>query len=349
MASLQAYMQSLCSRPARIAWNSMVQTRATSARGAARSVPVTASTLTPDIEWDDVHNFRDIAGVDPLIIPGRVFRCAAPVQATDNDIKRLYNQLSIKELIDLRSSDELKTIPKQHNVVFDGIGFCKYIRDIATRRAVPDPLSTSMGDSDVMRVHIPPLEKRRLYRSLLARMPLRTAAYVVATSIINKEAGRAAAIEEVNAEGLEGIYEILIDSSKPEWVAALQRVLLAAERSRPVLFFCKAGKDRTGILAALLLSILGATEDQIVADYVKSDAWHHVALAGIEDDSRVAKLDRAKFERAPEEAMRHALRHIRRTYGGVEEYLLGAGLTTGEVGRLRAALLRPAGLTQAKL
>lgn len=40
-----------------------------------------------------------------------------------------------------------------------------------------------------------PPRRRRLYRSLLSRMPLRTAAYVVAASIVNKEAGRSAAIE----------------------------------------------------------------------------------------------------------------------------------------------------------
>jgi protein-tyrosine phosphatase len=96
-----------------------------------------------------------------------------------------------------------------------------------------------------------------------------------------------------------------------------------------------------GILAALLLSILGVPEDRIIADYVKSDEWHHVALAGIENDSRAAALDRAKFERAPAEAIRHALQHMRRTAGGVEAYLLGAGLTADEMRRLRAALLRP--------
>jgi hypothetical protein len=37
--------------------------------------------------------------------------------------------------------------------------------------------------------------RRRLYRSLVARMPIRTAAYVIATSLINRDAGRAAAIE----------------------------------------------------------------------------------------------------------------------------------------------------------
>lgn len=96
-----------------------------------------------------------------------------------------------------------------------------------------------------------------------------------------------------------------------------------------------------GILAALLLSILGATEDQIVADYIKSDEWHHVALAGIEDDSRVAKLDRAKFERAPAEAMRHALQHVKSAHGGVEAYLESAGVTKEQMRRIREALLRP--------
>ena len=62
-------------------------------------------------------------------------------------------------------------------------------------QAVPDPLSTVITDSPIMRVHIPPLEKRRLYRSILSRMPLRTAAYVVGTMIVNKDAGRAIAIE----------------------------------------------------------------------------------------------------------------------------------------------------------
>jgi hypothetical protein len=40
-----------------------------------------------------------------------------------------------------------------------------------------------------------PSPRRRLYRSLIARMPIRTAAYVIATSLIDRDAGRAAAIE----------------------------------------------------------------------------------------------------------------------------------------------------------
>jgi hypothetical protein len=64
-----------------------------------------------------------------------------------------------------------------------------------TTQAIPDPITTTVTDSGIMRVHIPPLEKRRLYRSLLTRMPLRTAAFVVGISLVDRDAGRAAAIE----------------------------------------------------------------------------------------------------------------------------------------------------------
>lgn len=68
-------------------------------------------------------------------------------------------------------------------------------------------------------------------------MPLRTAAYVVAASLVDREAGRAAAIREVNAEGLEGLYEILVDSARPEWVAAL-RVSARPDAAAALLFPC---------------------------------------------------------------------------------------------------------------
>lgn len=37
-----------------------------------------------------------------------------------------------------------------------------------------------------------------------------------------------------------------------------------------VMFFCTAGKDRTGVVSALLLKRLGASEDIIIDDYMKS-------------------------------------------------------------------------------
>ena len=49
----------------------------------------------------------------------------------------------------------------------------------------------------------------------------------------------------------------------------LQVITESACAHKPVLFFCKAGKDRTGLVAALLLSVCGASEEEIIQDYGK--------------------------------------------------------------------------------
>lgn len=40
-----------------------------------------------------------------------------------------------------------------------------------------------------------------------------------------------------------------------------------------VLIFCKAGKDRTGIISALVLTVAGCSDEQIVKDYIRSVTW----------------------------------------------------------------------------
>jgi Tyrosine phosphatase family len=56
---------------------------------------------------------------------------------------------------------------------------------------------------------------------------------------------------------------------------ALQIIRAAAERGEATLFFCKIGKDRTGLMAALVLAACGATNDEIISDYNRCIArWH---------------------------------------------------------------------------
>jgi protein-tyrosine phosphatase len=76
----------------------------------------------------------------------------------------------------------------------------------------------------------------------------------------------------------------MLESSQPEMGRVLQLVLEAAEAGRPTLFYCAAGKDRTGMVAALLLSCAGASEEQVVADYARwargRGQWQWAAGAG---------------------------------------------------------------------
>ena len=46
-----------------------------------------------------------------------------------------------------------------------------------------------------------------------------------------------------------------------------QVITEAAEAGEPLLFFCRVGKDRTGVLAALILACCGAKPEEIIADY----------------------------------------------------------------------------------
>ena len=50
---------------------------------------------------------------------------------------------------------------------------------------------------------------------------------------------------------------------------AAQLLSEAAESNETTLFFCKIGKDRTGLLAAMVLSCCGASDDEIVSDYMR--------------------------------------------------------------------------------
>ena len=63
-------------------------------------------------------------------------------------------------------------------------------------------------------------------------------------------------------------YEFILGTAGSQFVVALR--LIAEAGHRPLVFQCMAGKDRTGLLAALLLGLLGASQETIVADYARS-------------------------------------------------------------------------------
>lgn len=185
------------------------------------------------------------------------------------------------------------------------------------------------------------LDRRRFQVALLMKLPLLTSATAMLYRVVNQDWARDVIIREVNSGGLALMYELILDSSQREICHVMDVILEATERREAVLFFCKAGKDRTGLVAALVLACVGASYDALIADYVRSDQYHMVALAGLEKHPDLKNLDRSKFERAPAEAMQHALKHLSAEYGGVLQYLEHIGFGIPKQERLRNALLLP--------
>ncbi|MEX5634539.1 tyrosine-protein phosphatase [Parafrankia sp. FMc2] len=70
---------------------------------------------------------------------------------------------------------------------------------------------------------------------------------------------------EVRAGGLRMLYPVILDVAAPSLVEILD---LAAEAPGPLLVHCAAGKDRTGIVVALLLRLAGVVPEAVVADYM---------------------------------------------------------------------------------
>ena len=116
-------------------------------------------------------------------------------------------------------------------------------------------------------------------------------------------------------------------------------MLQAAEAGKPTLFFCKLGKDRTGLLGAMLLGLMGADEKSIIDDYALSDTYGAVALGGMEK-KELAGLDRSIFQRAPPEVMEKTLEYCKMRYDSLQGYMEFCGFGLEKQARLRAALSR---------
>lgn len=151
-------------------------------------------------------------------------------------------------------------------------------------------------------------------------------------------------IEAPAHEFLAARYLEMLDEGAERIGEALHTI--ADPANLPLVFHCAAGKDRTGVLAALLLSLLGVPDADVVADYARSaDAvrrfqewtrtehpeWHE-AMANQPE----------AYAMAPADAMQAVLDDVRLRWGSVAGYAADVGAGPDVVDALRATLLTDA-------
>ncbi|KAJ2083430.1 hypothetical protein H4R24_000809 [Coemansia sp. RSA 988] len=168
-------------------------------------------------------------------------------------------------------------------------------------------------------------------RCVWAHAPLSTKIKVVLRfATFNKaEAIRTIGREVLAPRGLAGSYEDYVDYCKEEFAAVLR--IFADPCAYPILFHCQHGKDRTGIVAMLLMGILDVDDYVIAEDYAQSEK----NLAPVR--KRMEMLDMGavglppSFCDSPAPVMLSLLHHIRSNYGSIRGYLRSAGLTHKEI------------------
>ena len=107
-----------------------------------------------------------------------------------------------------------------------------------------------------------------------------------------------------------------------------------------VVFHCFAGKDRTGLVAAMTLALAGVSVDAIAADYAETDSQMAARYEAWLAASPPEKLQEMRDDlRCPPERIIGVLQHLEQRWGGAEAYLDAGGLSTADAKRLRSKLI----------
>jgi protein tyrosine/serine phosphatase len=130
--------------------------------------------------------------------------------------------------------------------------------------------------------------------------------------------------------------------NRPEEVVGALRSIIAAPGAAIV--HCAAGKDRTGVVVALALTIAGVEPEIIVADYVATnerieEIIERLSRSKMYGGSVSTKPIRAHEARA--ETMRAFLEQLDVRYGGLPKWLADNGFAAAETAQLRARLRQP--------
>ncbi len=145
----------------------------------------------------------------------------------------------------------------------------------------------------------------------------------------------------VPAERISSSYRRILDLRQ----AAVRNILssLAARDGTAAMYHCAGGKDRTGIVSALLLGLAGVAHETISEDYgltarfLIHRPWEENPISGPRPDSYTWQDYQSEF--CPPEAMTRVLEHIDRRYEGLEGYVRTIGLTDAEVDAIKTAFV----------
>jgi protein-tyrosine phosphatase len=141
-------------------------------------------------------------------------------------------------------------------------------------------------------------------------------------------------------------YQTFVRDKAPIFGTAIAR--FADPANLPAVFHCSAGKDRTGVLAALLLGALGVSDELIIADYTISNLYYEAFRESLKpQEHRLRALRLSLDDLQPmlvsdPAYLEAALKAIREECGSIERYLVEkAGVSAETLAKLREIFLSP--------
>ncbi|GAA1275331.1 hypothetical protein GCM10009677_30960 [Sphaerisporangium rubeum] len=280
--------------------------------------------LTRWIELDGAVNVRDLGGLPTedggTTRFGRVLRGDNLQDLSASDVERLLSRFKLRDVIDLRSHAE---------VDLEGPGPLTRVPDVTIHHLTLFAEGGTYTDVEADTSGVP-------ITGTAAAEAGAAAAQIDAERVLPWQGRHEDKVAEARVVGFYSAY--LRD--RPDSVLAALRVLAYGDGA--ALVHCAAGKDRTGVVSALALSVAGVTREAIVADYVatgdriepilgrlRSSATYRDDLDSRPPDSHVPRPEYMDF----------FLRSLDERHDGPLGWLARNGWTAADEAALRARLL----------
>jgi protein tyrosine/serine phosphatase len=128
---------------------------------------------------------------------------------------------------------------------------------------------------------------------------------------------------------LAKVYLSNIDVGRAAVRGTLEIIAANLQTGVATLFHCAAGRDRTGIIAAVLLGLVGVTDGEIAKDYVQSNRNARRVTKKLAENPLYANHDknRPAVILLHERTILGFLRLLRKQFGGLRQFCLDCGIT----------------------
>jgi hypothetical protein len=224
--------------------------------------------------FQNLHNFRDVGG-SPLynrhgqkLRDGLLFRSARTDFVAEEEADR-FLQLGIKTIVDLRTKEEYSRATGRKVL---GEHYAPYIGTVCKDRS---------RASCSQRQHFMSVMTREYGRAIYNRVNIFFRCFTPVLLLADWLFGSTLTVKMfshlvLNQQSLAEWYMDILEYAKPQMAEILR--LLLDDTNVPVLINCAHGKDRTGIIIALVLGCLEVDDDVIAKDYSLSEVRHYVVM-----------------------------------------------------------------------
>lgn len=288
-----------------------------------------------------IANFRPVApsaalGSGGTLRANMLYRTAQLNYATSADVVAM-KALGLKTYIDLRepATEPAFGLPFDEHFAMDGStvppGQPRRLNIPVSLDIVP---GGAAGGSDKVLPEVPDSDPRKEF----------WAEWEIDGQFVAPHDPQRIASLELMTKFLLGFNKMILAFNSARVLLAMKT--LADPANYPVVFGCMTGKDRTGLLAALVLGALGASRETIIADYLESNAAleHNLyVLELMNDGSPVNGSDHAHKRNAisvTEDVMAGTL-DIIDDAGGAVKFLDSIGFGATDLAKLKALLWQP--------